>query len=80
MQDPVQGARQRLLDAVRSGNWERVPAEVDAYGAAVRSDERKRAIDQAVEALIAIFDQTRPSGAGDGELRDRCLSAIDRLH
>jgi hypothetical protein len=80
MENNVQGARERLLEAVRSGNWERVPDEVDAYGAAVRADERKRAIDGAIEALRAVFDQSTGSDAGSGDLRDRSVAAIDGLH
>jgi hypothetical protein len=79
MQDAVEGASQRLLEAVRSGNWERVPAEVDAYGAAVRADERKRAIDEALEALSSTFDRAGEDTSADA-LRDACLAAVDRLH
>jgi len=77
MKNDLQAPRDRLLEAVRSGDWERVPREVTAYGAAVRADERQRALDDVVRALEELFESDR-TGSGR-EWRDRCLVAFERL-
>jgi hypothetical protein len=77
MNNNLQTPRDRLLAAVRSGDWERVPGEVEAYGAAVRADERRRALDDVVRALEELFDS---DGIGSGrEWRQRCLAVVERL-
>jgi len=77
MTNDREAPRDRLLEAVRSGDWERVPREVDAYGAAVRADERRRALDDVGGALAELFES---DGAGSGrEWRDRCLAVVERL-
>lgn len=77
MPDGVEGARERLLEAVRSGDWARVPREADAYGAAVRADERRRVLDDVTQTLESVFDAD-PDGSGR-EWRDRCIAAVERL-
>lgn len=78
MQDGVGAARERLLQTVRSGDWERVPNEADAYGAAVRADERRRVLDDVAEAITRLFEPDAESGSRQ-QWRDRCLAAVERL-
>lgn len=78
MNDGVQAARQRLLTVVRSGDWERVPAAADDYGAAVRADERQRALDDASDAVKRLFDSNAPDRSAT-QWRGECLAAIDAL-
>ena len=69
----VDGARARVLEAVRTGKWEIVEQQLSAYAAAVRAEERHRAIGEALEALT-------DCGGDDGERPVReCLAAIERL-
>ncbi len=69
----VDGARQRVIEAMRSGKWDIVDAQLTAYAAAIRAEERHRAIGEALEAL-------KDCGGDDGErpVRD-CLAAVERL-
>jgi hypothetical protein len=69
----VGGARARVLAAMRTGKWDIVELELTAYAAAVRAEERHRAIG---EALAALTD----CGGDDGDrpVRD-CLAAVERL-
>ena len=66
-------AHRRVLDAMHDGNWERVDAQLTAYAAAVRADERYRAI---AEALAALQDC---AGGDAGPFTSNCLDAIRRL-
>jgi hypothetical protein len=75
----VQTARERLLAAVQSGRWERVPAEADAYAAAVRADERRLAISDALDAVRAVFGDDPDPQTAPSAWRDRLLAALDRL-
>lgn len=47
----VEQARQRVLAVMRSGDWQAVETQLSAYAAAVRAEERHRAIGEALEAL-----------------------------
>lgn len=69
----VEQARQRALEAMRSGKWDIVEAQLTAYAAAVRAEERHRAVGEALDAL-------RDCGGDEGAtpVRD-CLAAIERL-
>ena len=69
----VSDARRRVLEAMRTGKWDTVAAELTAYAAAVRAEERHRAIGEAIEALT-------DCGGEDGAalVRD-CLDAVERL-
>lgn len=69
----VQRAKQRVLDAMYAGNWQIVDEHLTAYGAAIRAEERYRAIGDALEAL-------ERCGGEEGEtpVRD-CLAAVERL-
>ncbi len=73
MSHGVDEARRRILDAMKSGDWEVVEAQITAYGAAIRAEERSRAIGEALDAL-------RECGDDDGAapVRD-CLAAVERL-
>ena len=69
----VAEARRRVLAAMRTGKWDVVEAHLTAYAAAVRAEERNRAIGEAIGAL-------EECGGEDGErpVRD-CLEAVERL-
>jgi|SRR5579884_889740 hypothetical protein len=69
----VDQARQRVVDAMYAGKWDEVDRELLAYGAAVRADERARAIADVLDAL-------KDCGGDDGtcSLSD-CLAAVRRL-
>lgn len=69
----VDDARRRVLEAMRMGKWDIVDAQLTAYAAAVRAEERNRAIGEAIEAL-------KDCGGDDGAspVRD-CLGAVERL-
>lgn len=67
------GARDRVIEAMRSGKWDIVEAQLTAYAAAVRAEERHRAIGEALEAL-----KDCEGGEGDRPVRD-CLGAVERL-
>lgn len=69
----VDGARARVLAAMREGKWDSVEAELTAYAAAVRAEERHRAIGEALDTLS-------DCGGEDGirPVRD-CLAAVERL-
>lgn len=79
MDDGIQVARQRLLKTVRGGDWERVPDQADAFAAAVRADERRRVLDQAIEALKAIFEDDRIEDESLDQIGRRCLAALNQL-
>lgn len=66
-------ARARAIEAMRSGKWDIVDQELTAFAAAVRAEERHRAIGEALDAL-------RDCGGdnGDRPVRD-CLDAVERL-
>lgn len=69
----VDAARQRVLDAMYAGNWQIVDEHLSAYAAAVRAEERHRAIGEAIEALQAC-------GGDDGSTPVReCLPRLERL-
>jgi hypothetical protein len=69
----VAQARQRVLDAMYAGNWQIVDEHLTAYAAAVRAEERHRAIGEALETLQACGGEE-----GDTPVRD-CLPLIERL-
>lgn len=75
----IQAARARLLEAVQSGNWERVPAEADAYAAAVRADERRRTVDEALDAIKAVFGTDGADQRPAADWRSRSLAALERV-
>jgi hypothetical protein len=79
MDGGTDSARARLIDTVRTGNWERIPAEVDAYGAAVRADERRRAVDDAVEAIKKVFGEDNDERRA-ADWRTRCLAALEGVY
>ena len=67
------GARRRVIDAMRSGKWDVVDLELNAYAAAVRAEERHRAIGEALDVLSECAGRD-----GDGLVRD-CLPLVERL-
>ncbi len=69
----IDDARRRVLDAMKSGKWDIVEAQLTAYAAAVRAEERYRAIGEAIETL-------KDCGGDEGAtpVRD-CLDAVERL-
>jgi hypothetical protein len=69
----VEQARGRVLTAMKEGKWDIVEAELTAYAAAVRAEERHRAIGEALDAL-------KDCGGDDGERRVRdCIAVVERL-
>jgi hypothetical protein len=69
----VDQARTRVLVAMRDGKWDIVEAELTAYAAAVRAEERHRAIGEALDSL-------KDCGGDNGEHPVReCLPAVERL-
>jgi hypothetical protein len=69
----VEQARRRALEAMQAGKWETVPAQLDAYGAAVRAEERFLVL---ADALAALQD----CGGKDGSRAvGECLDAVRRL-
>ena len=69
----VDEARRRVLDAMRTGKWDIVEAQLTAYAAAVRAEERHRAIGEALEAL-----QDCGGDEGMTPVAD-CIAAVERL-
>ena len=69
----VEGARARVLAAMRTGKWDIVEQELTAYAAAVRAEERHRVIGETLEVLTECGGED-----GDTPVRD-CLSAVERL-
>ena len=69
----VDGARARVLDAMRQGKWDIVDEQLTAYAAAIRAETRHQAIGEALDAL-------RDCGGDDvaTPVRD-CLAAVERL-
>jgi hypothetical protein len=69
----VEGARDRVLNAMRQGKWDIVDEQLTAFAAAIRAETRHQAIGEAIDAL-------RDCGgdAGDTPVRD-CIGAIERL-
>ena len=69
-------ARARVIDAMHAGKWDIVDAQLTAYAAAVRADERYRAIS---DALVALQDiENRGDGDTAPSLTD-CVEAVRRL-
>jgi hypothetical protein len=69
----VDGARSRVLDAMRQGKWDIVDEQLTAYAAAIRAETRYQAIGEAIEAL-------RDCGGDEGDLPVRdCITAVERL-
>jgi hypothetical protein len=69
----VDGARDRALAAMRAGKWDIVEEEMTRYAAAVRAEERHRAIGEALDAL-------KECGGEEGRRPVReCIAAIERL-
>lgn len=69
----VAGARERIIAAMRSGKWDIVDAELTAYAAAVRAEERYLAIGEALQTL-----KDCGGDEGDTPVRD-CIGAVERL-
>lgn len=69
----VDGARDRVLSAMREGKWDIVDEQLTAYAAAIRAETRHQAIGEAIDAL-------RDCGGeeGDAPVRD-CIAAVERL-
>jgi len=68
----IDEARQRVIDAMHAGRWSVVDDNLTAYAAAVRADERHKAIDEAVQAV-------RDSADRDNATATDCLTAVQRL-
>lgn len=69
----IEQARERVQEAMRTGKWETVDEQLTRYAAAVRAEERHRAIGEALDAL-------RECGGEDGQATVRdCLPAVERL-
>jgi len=69
----VDGARERVLDAMREGKWDIVDQQLTAYAAAVRAQARHQAIGEALDAL-------RECGGDDGDTPVRnCIAAVEQL-
>ena len=64
----------RVIEAMRTGKWDIVDFYLTAYAAAVRAEERYRAIGEAIEAL-----QECGGEDGDRPVRD-CLMVLEQLH
>ena len=69
----VDGARARVLEAMRTGKWDLVEAQLTAYAAAVRAEERHQAIGEALNVLTDCGGDE-----GDAPVRD-CIAAVERL-
>ncbi len=69
----IDEARGRVIDAMHAGKWDSVDAQLTAYGAAVRADERYRALADALAALQDCAGQD-----GGRSVRD-CLDAVRKL-
>ncbi len=69
----IDQARARVIDAMHAGKWDIVDAQLTAFAAAVRADERYRAL---ADALTALQDL----GGGDtAPTLPQCLDAVRRL-
>jgi hypothetical protein len=68
----VDGARDRILEAMHTGKWDIVEQQLTAYAAAIRAEERHRAIGEALEALKECGDER------EIDVQD-CLAAVERL-
>ena len=79
MEDGVRTAYDRLVQTVRSGDWEQVPRQAEAYGGAVRADERKRVVADATEAVERVFGPAEDLDERLVSLRARCLAALQEL-
>jgi hypothetical protein len=79
MEDGVRPAYDRLLQTVRSGDWEQVPRQAEAYGGAVRADERQRVVADALAAVKQAFGPPEDLEQATAELRARCLAALEQL-
>lgn len=69
----IDGARQRVIEAMRSGRWEAVDEMLTRYAGAVRAEERYLAIGEAVEALQEC------AGDDDDTPARNCIAMIERL-
>ena len=69
----VEGARERVLVAMRTGKWDTVEDALTRYAGAVRAEERYNAIGEAIEALTECGGDE-----GDTPVRE-CLAAVERL-
>ncbi len=69
----IDQARARVIEAMHAGNWDSVDAQLTTYGAAVRADERFRAL---ADALAALQDC---GGQDGGRSVSDCLDAVRRL-
>jgi hypothetical protein len=69
----IDGARQRVIEAMHAGRWDSVDAQLTAFAAAVRADERYRVVEEAIAALkdCAGDEANRPVAA--------CLEAVRGL-
>ncbi len=69
----IDQARGRVTEAMHAGKWDQVDAQLTAFAAAVRADERHRAI---ADALAALED----CGGDDGARPvSGCMDAVRRL-
>lgn len=71
----VDQARQRVIETMYAGNWPNVDAQLTAYGAAVRAEERQQSLTDALSALKDYAD------AHDDQ-RDAvqaCIQVVQRL-
>ncbi len=69
----VDGARDRVLVAMREGKWDIVDEQLTAIAAAIRAETRYLAIGETLDAL-------RDCGGDEGgtPVRD-CIAAVERL-
>lgn len=73
MQFNIDGARERVLAAMRTGKWDIVEEELTRYAGAVRAEARYLAIGDALDAL-------RECGGDEGATPVReCIAAVERL-
>lgn len=69
----IEEARQRVLDAMKTGKWDIVEEQVTRLTGAVRAEERHRVIGEALEVL-------KECGGADGTAPVKnCLAAVERL-
>lgn len=54
-----------------------MPRDLEAYGGAVRADERRRALDHVDQAIEGLFEADLEGQAR--EWRDRCLAVVERM-
>ncbi len=71
----VEQARQRVLDTMYAGNWQNVDAQLTAYGAAVRAEERRHTLDEALAALKDYAD----AHEDQRDCVQACIGVVQRL-